>query len=92
MTDLTRILASIEQGDSKAAEDLLPLVYAELRKLAASKMAREPAGQTLQPTALVHEVWLRLAGADNQHWNSRGHFFGAAAQADAAHPCGSRSP
>jgi len=81
VTDLTRILQSIEQGDSKAAEDLLPLVYAELRKLAASKMAREPAGQTLQPTALVHEAWLRRAGAESQHWNSRAHFFGAAAEA-----------
>ncbi len=81
MTDLTRILQSIEQGDPQAAERLLPLVYEELRKLAASKMAQEPAGQTLQPTALVHEAWLRLVGAPNQHWNSRGHFFGAAAEA-----------
>jgi len=81
VSDLTQILERVEQGDSKAAEQLVPLVYEELRKLAAAKMAQEPAGQTLQPTALVHEAWLRLAGARNSHWNSRGHFFGAAAEA-----------
>ena len=64
-----------------SAEELLPLVYEELRKLAASKMAQEAPGQTLQPTALVHEAWLRLVGSEAQHWNSRGHFFGAAAEA-----------
>ncbi len=81
MSDVTHILERVEQGDGKAAEELLPLVYEELRKLAAHKMAQERPGQTLQPTALVHEAWLRLAGAENQHWNSRGHFFGAAAEA-----------
>ena len=81
MSDVTHILQSIERGDPHAAEQLLPLVYDELRKLAAARMATEPAGQTLQPTALVHEAWLRLVSAENQHWNSRGHFFGAAAEA-----------
>src|SRR2546427_5431085 len=81
MSDVTHILERVERGDGKAAEELLPLVYEELRKLAAHKMAQERPGQTLQPTALVHEAWLRLAGAENQHWNSRGHFFGAAAEA-----------
>ena len=81
MSDVTRILQSIELGDPKAADQLLPLVYDELRKLAAAKMAQEPAGQTLQATALVHEAWLRLVGGQDQHWNSRGHFFGAAAEA-----------
>ncbi len=81
VSDVTQILERVEQGDGKAAEELLPLVYEELRKLAAHKMAQERPGQTLQPTALVHEAWLRLAGAENQHWNSRGHFFGAAAEA-----------
>src|SRR5262245_41712688 len=81
MNHVTRILQSIEHGDSKAAEELLPHVYGELRKLAAAKMAQEPAGQTLQPTALVHEAWLRLAGTADQRWNSRGHFFAAAAEA-----------
>ena len=72
----------MEQGDSKAAEELLPLVYEELRKLAAVKMAQERPGQTLQPTALVHEAWLRLVDTDDaKAWNSRGHFFGAAAEA-----------
>src|SRR5215510_8623864 len=80
MNYVTRILQSIEHGDSKAAEELLPHVYGELRKLAAAKMAQEPAGQTLQPTALVHEAWLRLVGSANQSWNSRGHFFAAAAR------------
>jgi len=82
MNDVTRILADIEQGDPKAAEELLPLVYDELRKLAAQKMAQENPGQTLQATALVHEAYLRLVnGDDAQRWNSRGHFFGAAAEA-----------
>src|SRR5215813_9786098 len=81
MSDVTRILGAIEQGDPKAAEELLPLVYGELRKLAAAKMANEIPGQTLQPTALVHEAWLRLVGNEHQQWNSRGHFFGAAAEA-----------
>src|SRR5437762_6471163 len=79
MSDVTRILNAIGGGDSKAAEVLLPLVYEELRKLAAHKMANEAPGQTLQPTALVHEAWLRLA--DQQVWESRSHFFGAAAEA-----------
>src|SRR5207253_4781438 len=82
MTDVTRILAAIDQGDPHAAEQLLPLVYEELRKLAAQKMAQEVAGQTLQATALVHEAYLRLVDADKvQHWNSRGHFYAAAAEA-----------
>ena len=82
MTDVTRILAAIEQGDPHAAERLLPAVYDELRKLAAQKLARETPGQTLQPTALVHEAYLRLVGEDEEkHWDSRGHFFAAAAQA-----------
>jgi RNA polymerase sigma factor (TIGR02999 family) len=82
MTDVTRILSAIEQGDPSAAEQLLPLVYDELRKLAAAKMAQENPGQTLQPTALVHEAYLRLVDVEKvQHWNSRGHFFGAAAEA-----------
>lgn len=81
MSDVTCILEAIEQGDPKAAEELLPLVYTELRRLAAHKMANEPAGQILQPTALVHEAWLRLVGAANQNWQNRAHFFGAAAEA-----------
>ena len=82
MTDITRILSAIEGGDPKAADQLLPLVYEELRKLAAAKMAQEKPGQTLQATALVHEAYLRLVDVDKaQHWNSRGHFFGAAAEA-----------
>ena len=81
MSDLTQILERVEQGDAKAADELLPLVYDELRKLAAHNMAQEAAGDTLQPTALVHEAWLRLVGAPNQDWNSRNHFFMAAAQA-----------
>ena len=81
ISDVTRILGSIQSGDLKSAEELLPLVYEELRKLAASKMARENPGQTLQPTALVHEAWLRLAGSDSQHWKDRSHFFSAAAEA-----------
>jgi RNA polymerase sigma factor (TIGR02999 family) len=82
MSEVTRILCAIEQGDSHAAEQLLPLVYEELRKLAAQKLAREMPGQTLQATALVHEAYLRLVDHDKiQHWNSRGHFFSAAAEA-----------
>jgi len=82
MTNVTRILSQIEQGDPAAAEHLLPLVYDELRKLAAQKMAQENPGQTLQATALVHEAYIRLVDVDKvQHWNSRGHFFGAAAEA-----------
>ena len=80
MSDITRILYFIEHGDSKATDELLPLVYEELRRLAAQKMANEAAGHTLQPTALVHEAWLRLAGAENQRWDGRGHFFAAAAE------------
>ena len=81
MSEVTRILNSIEQGDARAADELLPLVYGELRRLAAQKMTREAPGHTLQPTALVHEAWLRLAGDQNQQWDSRGHFFSAAAEA-----------
>src|SRR5262245_51099170 len=82
MSEVTQILDAITQGDPKAASQLLPLVYNELRRLAASKLAREAPGQTLQPTALVHEAYLRLVGtADQRRWNSRGHFFGAAAEA-----------
>ncbi len=81
VSEVTRILDSVAQGDSKAAEELLPLVYEELRHLAGAKMANEAPGQTLQPTALVHEAWLRLVGSGPQQWNSRGHFFGAAAEA-----------
>lgn len=80
MSHVTHILSAIEHGDPKAAGELLPLVYEELRKLAACKMAHEAPGQTLQPTALVHEAWLRLAGED-QAWDGRAHFFGAAAEA-----------
>ena len=81
MSDVTQILNAIEQGDPKATERLLPLVYEELRLLAARKMSQEPPGQTLQATALVHEAYLRLVGAQNQNWDSRGHFFKAAAEA-----------
>src|SRR5260370_1210957 len=82
MTDVTRILSAIGRGDPHAAEQLLPLVYEELRKLAAQKLAHEKPGQTLQATALVHEAYLRLVDGDKApHWNSRGHFFGAAAEA-----------
>src|SRR5215470_11135411 len=87
MTDVTRILLDIEQGDTKGAEQLLPLVYDKLRKLAAQKLAHEKPGQTLQATALVHEAYLRLvaspgreSGESEQHWDSRGHFFAAAAE------------
>ena len=81
VSDITQILERVEQGDGKASEELLPLVYEELRRLAAHKMANEAAGQTLQPTALVHEAWLRLVGNQEQQWNGRAHFFGAAAEA-----------
>ena len=82
MSDVTQLLGAIDAGDPKAAGELLPLVYEELRKLAAAKMAQEKPGQTLQATALVHEAWLRLIGSDEQKaWNGRGHFFGAAAEA-----------
>ena len=81
MSDVTHILQAAQDGDPTAADQLLPLVYTELRRLAAAKMANEAAGHTLQPTALVHEAWLRLVGNQNQQWNSRGHFFGAAAEA-----------
>ena len=83
MGDVTVILGRIERGDPHAAEDLLPLVYEELRRVAAHKMANEAAGHTLQPTALVHEAWLRLTngGSESGAWNGRGHFFGAAAEA-----------
>jgi RNA polymerase sigma factor (TIGR02999 family) len=81
MNDVTHLLEAVGQGDPKAAEELLPLVYEELRRLAAARMAREAPGQTLQPTALVHEVWLKLAGSDRQQWRGRSHFFGAAAEA-----------
>jgi RNA polymerase sigma factor (TIGR02999 family) len=84
MSDVTRILSAIEQGEPQATERLLPLVYGELRRLAAVKLAHERPGQTLQATALVHEAYLRLAGGQDQdapHWRSRGHFFAAAAEA-----------
>lgn len=81
MSDVTLILKKIEQGDARAADELLPLVYQELRKLAASKMSRESAAHTLQPTALVHEAWLRLGGEAQPNWQNRAHFFGAAAEA-----------
>jgi RNA polymerase sigma factor (TIGR02999 family) len=82
MSEVTRILSAVEQGDPEAASQLLPLVYEELRKLAAHKIANAPPGQTLQPTALVHEAYLRLVGEEEgQHWDSRGHFFAAAAEA-----------
>lgn len=82
MTDLTQILSQIEDGDPSAAEQLLPLVYDELRKMAAAQLAHEGPGQTLQATALVHDAYLRLVDVDKaQHWNSRGHFFCAAAEA-----------
>jgi RNA polymerase sigma factor (TIGR02999 family) len=82
MSEVTRILSAVEQGDPSAAEGLVPLVYEELRQLAARRIAREAPGQTLEATALVHEAYLRLVGAEqDQHWNSRGHFFAAAAEA-----------
>src|SRR6266567_4523573 len=81
VSDVTRILEAAQQGDPTAADELLPLVYEELRRLAAHKMANEAAGQTLQATALVHEAWLRLTGNQNQKWDGRAHFFAAAAEA-----------
>ena len=81
VNDVARLLKAVEQGDPHAGDQLLPLVYAELRRLAAAKMALESPGHTLQPTALVHEAWLRLAGAENRKWNDRTHFFAAAAEA-----------
>src|SRR4029077_29911 len=82
MNEVTRILSAIQQGDSQAAEQLLPLVYDELRRLAVQKLAQEKPGQTLEATALVHEAYLRLVDTEKaQHWNSRGHFFAAAAEA-----------
>ena len=82
MSEVTRILSAIEDGEPSAADELRPLVYQELRKLAAAKLSCEKPGQTLQATVLVHEAWLRLVGPDvNIHWNGRGHFFGAAAKA-----------
>ena len=81
MTDVTRILNAIEKGDPRATEKLLPLVYDELRLLAAQKMSQEKPGQTLQATALVHEAYIRLVGTEAQNWDSRGHFFAAAAEA-----------
>src|ERR1700754_3309909 len=83
MSDVTQILSQIEQGDFSAAEQLLPLVYNELRRLASQKLAHEKPGQTLQATALVHEAWLRLVGPNGQNksWDNRGHFFAAAAEA-----------
>lgn len=81
MSDVTRILHAIEQGNARATEQLLPLVYEELRLLAAQRLSREPPGQTFQATALVHEAYLRLVGDEPQSWDSRGHFFAAAAEA-----------
>jgi RNA polymerase sigma factor (TIGR02999 family) len=81
MSEVTRILAAIERGDVRAADELLPLVYQELRLLAAQKMSQEAPGQTLQATALVHEAYIRLVGAEDQNWSGRGHFFSAAAEA-----------
>jgi RNA polymerase sigma factor (TIGR02999 family) len=81
MTEVTQLLNAIQEGDAQAGEKLLPLVYEELRRLAAHKMAGEAAGHTLQPTALVHEAWLRLAGSSGGAWKNRAHFFGAAAEA-----------
>jgi len=81
ISQVTQILESIGEGDPKAAEQLLPLVYDELRRLAARKMAQESPGHTLQPTALVHEAWLRLVGNERSRWDGRGHFFAAAAEA-----------
>ncbi len=82
MSDVTQILSQIESGDPVAAEQLLPLIYDELRKLASARLAQEKPGQTLQATALVHEAYLRLVDVEQaQHWNSRGHFFGVAAEA-----------
>ena len=81
MPDVTRILNAIEQGDTRAVDELLPLVYEELRHLAARRLSREPPGQTLQATALVHEAYIRLVGEPERNWDNRGHFFTAAAEA-----------
>jgi RNA polymerase sigma factor (TIGR02999 family) len=81
MSEVTRILSAIERGDVRAVDELFPLIYQELRQLAAQRLGRELPGQTLQATALVHEAYLRLVGAENQNWSSRGHFFSAAAEA-----------
>jgi len=81
MSQVTQLLQAIDRGDSKSADELLPLLYEELRKLAASKMARETPGHTLQPTDLVHEAWLKLVGGSSPRFNDRSHFFGAAAEA-----------
>jgi RNA polymerase sigma factor (TIGR02999 family) len=81
LSEVTRILERAGQGDPKAAQELLPLVYEELRRLASQRMARETAGHTLQPTALVHEAWLRLGGGEGAQFENRAHFFGAAAEA-----------
>jgi RNA polymerase sigma factor (TIGR02999 family) len=81
MSEVTRILHSLGRGDARASDELLPLVYDELRKLAAHRIANDGAGHTLQPTALVHEAWLRLAGPENPQWDGRRHFFAAAAEA-----------
>jgi RNA polymerase sigma factor (TIGR02999 family) len=81
MNEVTQLLQALDRGDAKSADEFLPSVYEELRKLAASKMAREAPGQTLQPTALVHEAWLRLVGGTSPRFNDHAHFFGAAAEA-----------
>ena len=81
MSEITLMLEAVARGEKQASEELLPLVYDELRRVAAARMAREAAGQTLQPTALVHEAWVRLAGGQEQLWENRAHFFGAAAEA-----------
>src|SRR6478736_6569178 len=81
MSEITLVLRAISRGDSRASDELLPLVYDELRRLAALRMAREAAGQTLQPTALVHEAWLRLVNNGDRTWQNRAHFFGAASEA-----------
>jgi len=81
MNEIALTLGAVAQGEKQASEDLLPLVYEELRRLAAARMAQEAAGHTLQPTALVHEAWLRLAGTEQRWWRNRAHFFGAAANA-----------
>ena len=81
VSDVTRILTAIERGDAESTDELLPALYNELRRMAAHKMSAEPAGHTLQPTALVHEAWLKLVDSPNQSWQNRAHFFGAAAEA-----------
>src|SRR5580765_8792133 len=81
MSDVTLLLEAVSKGDARASDELLPLVYQELRQMAAGRMAQEVAGHTLQPTALVHEAWLRLVSDGNRSWQNRAHFFGAAAEA-----------